>query len=200
MKWTLRSVDQETAHRFLNFYTLHYEVEKDGVANAYPYFIASRREKERLLPLLRDYSLCDGVLILAMREAKEKEVLLIRQFRPAWNATIVEFPAGLLDGPDEEVVDAAKREASEETGVTLEDIHLLCPPSPTSSGLSDENVAIVEGRVAALGQDHLERFEDIHAEFVPLSQIPALLEDKTQIIALNVRLALLYVLKREGIR
>ena len=51
MDWKLKFVEQETDHRFLNFYTFHYEV--DG--NPYSYFVASRNKKEDLLVQTKDY-------------------------------------------------------------------------------------------------------------------------------------------------
>lgn len=194
MDWILERVEQETEHRFLNFYTFHYRV--DG--KPYPYFVASRHAKEGLFAL-NEHTRPDGVLILALKQDPEPSVLLIRQFRPPLGRKVIEVPAGLCDEGDADVVASAKREANEETGVRLCDVRLLCPPSPTSSGLSDEMVAVVVGTVDSLGENHREQFEDIEARFVPLKDIPTLLQDESNFIALNVRLALLYLLAKEGI-
>lgn len=200
MEWTFERATKETLHRFLNLYVYEYSVNKDGEKNRYPYFVASRHEAEKLLAVTRDFSRPDGVLIAAVkdRDSQDPQVLLITQFRPPLNAHIVEFPAGLLDEEDEDEVVAAKRESIEETGVELTNVRLLCPPSPTSSGLSDELVSIVEADVKSLSETHLERFEDIHAEFVPFSKVRALLDDPKTVIAVNVRLCLLYLLQKHG--
>ncbi len=195
MDWKLCFVEQETDHKYLNFYTFHYEV--DGVD--YPYFVASRNKKKNLVALNEGKRRPDGVLILALKEeGEETSVLMIEQFRPAVNAYVLEFPAGLLDEADASVLDTAVREASEETGVTLADVRLLCPPSPTSVGLSDEMLAVVEGKVVRVNEAHQERFEDIHARFVPLSEVRKLLNEPGRLIALNVRLCLEIVLERYG--
>lgn len=55
----------------------------------------------------------DGVIILASTEGGK--IILIRQFRPAINREVWEFPAGAL-GNNEAPEDAARRELFEETG------------------------------------------------------------------------------------
>lgn len=197
MIWKLKNIQKETEHRFLNFYTFTYEVQKDGETLSYPYFIASRREENQLLAKTGDFKRPDGVLI-AVYDEKNESLLLIEEFRPGINATVVEFPAGLLDEGDKDEHEAAYREAVEEAGVELYDIELLCRASPTSAGLSDEMVSVVLGKVKGLTSTHLEKFEDIQARFIPLSEIPSLLEDQNLVIALNVRLCLLYLLERYG--
>ena len=200
MEWTLERATKETSHRFLNLYVYEYSVNKDGEKSLYPYFVASRHEAEKLVAITRDTHRPDGVLIAAVkdRESADPQILLITQFRPPFNAHIVEFPAGLLDEEDADETVAATRESIEETGVELTNVRLLCPPSPTSSGLSDELVSVVEADVKCLTERHLERFEDIHAEFVPFSKVRALLDDPKTIVALNVRLCLLYLLQKHG--
>ena len=193
MDWKLQFVEQETQHKFLNFYTFHYEV--DGAP--YSYFVASRNDKEHLLSLTRNYQRPDGVLIVALKDEGENcSVLMIEEFRPAANAVVLEFPAGLLDPQDESVEQTAIRESLEEAGVVLKDVRLLCPPSPTSIGLSDEMLAVVEGKVDSTCDAHKERFEDINARFVPLRDVRALLDDPHRLIALNVRLCLEILLER----
>src|SRR5438045_1035793 len=45
----------------------------------------------------------------------DRQVLLVRQPRPAVGASLLELPAGLVD-PDEQPIDCARRELAEETG------------------------------------------------------------------------------------
>lgn len=195
MDWTLQFVERETDHRFLNFYTFHYHV--DGMD--YPYFVASRNDKEHLLASTRNFSRPDGALIMAIQEeGEEPSVLMIEQFRPAVNAFVLEFPAGLSSSAEESIERTAIRETEEETGVKLKDVRLLCPASPTSVGMSDEMLAVIEGKVEEISQTHMERFEDIRARFVPLSKVRALLQEPNRLIALNVRLCLEILLERYG--
>lgn len=196
MDWKLTSVVRETDHRFLNFFTFHYEVSRDGKSVDYPYFVASRHSDDALLARTKDYSRPDGVLICAIREENEPELLIIEEFRPPLNRIVIGLPAGLLDPTDKDIAEAAAREAIEETGVYLKDVRLICPPSPTSSGLSDETVAIVEGRVSGLTETHLERFEDIRGRFIPIRELPAFLASRDNFIAINARLCMMMLAER----
>ena len=195
MKWTLERIEKETNHRFLNFYTYHYQVEKDGKLEPYPYFVASRREDDKLEALSKKRK-PDGVLVAVLTEEEDPSILLIDVFRPPLNDYVVEFPAGLVSEEDEGPLETARRETEEETGFLLRELHLLCPPSPTSSGLSDELVAVVEGKINAQGKRALEEFEDINYRFVKLSEVKEYFDTCGHLVALNVRLAVEILLER----
>ncbi len=195
MNWTLKGVSKETEHRFLNFYVYHYEVEKDGTRSDYPYFVATRREDGQLEALTKK-GRADGVLVCALTDEKEPSILLIDVFRPPLNDYVVEFPAGLCAPEDVTPLETARRETIEETGFTLRDVKLLCPPSPTTSGLTDELVAVVEGKVDAKCARALEEYEDIDYRFVKLSEVRSYFETCGRPVALNVRLAVEILLER----
>ncbi len=187
MNWKLVRIEKETDHRFLNFFTFHFEVEKEGHVSSYPYFVASRREENRLEALTKAKN-PDGVLVAALTDEEDPSILLVEVFRPALNDYVVEFPAGLLAEEGEDPLETARRETKEETGFSLKDVRLLCPASPTSSGLSDELVAVVEGKVDASGKRALEEYEDIDYRFVKLSEAKEYFASCGRLVALNVRL------------
>lgn len=54
-----------------------------------------------------------GVVIAA---EKDNKILMVKQFRYPLKEALYELPAGKLDKPGEEIIDAAKRELEEETG------------------------------------------------------------------------------------
>ena len=70
----------------------------------------------------------------------DKEVLLIRQFRPPVNGYVIEFPAGLNDKGDT-LEEAAKRELLEETGYSAREMIFLTE-GPMSSGASGEILTV----------------------------------------------------------
>lgn len=192
MKWELKEIRQETNHKFLNFFTLEYLVDN----KPYSYFMASRKSKDSL------YAICksnrpDGVLIPCYYIDKNNEVsiLLTSQFRPAVNRIITSIPAGLIDG-DEDIFECAKREALEEVGVVIEDLELLCPPSFSSTGLSDEANAVVLARIVEFKNNSLEEFEDISSRLVSLKEIKNMYDDDRYSIPTNVRLIIKYLLER----
>jgi ADP-ribose pyrophosphatase len=59
------------------------------------------------------------------------QVLLVRQFRPAVGARLLELPAGLVD-PGEQPIESARRELAEETGYAADHLEPLvrCYSSP----------------------------------------------------------------------
>lgn len=71
----------------------------------------------------------------------DKEIILIRQFRPALNNYVIELPAGLVE-PDEDYIKAGGRELIEETGYTAEDVSLLTE-GVVSTGINSEKWRIV---------------------------------------------------------
>lgn len=194
MNWKLKDIKKETNHPFLNFYTVTYEVDKNGTKYDYSYFMSSRHEKGQLVCETDDTSHPDGVLMpLYYINPKTNEISLLvtKQFRPALNKYVSSFPAGLIDG-DEDIETTAHREAMEEAGVTIDDLELICPPSPTSSGLTDELNAIVMARITGFANKNLEKFEDINTELVPLKDIEQYMDN--HFFAMQIRLVIKYIL------
>lgn len=82
---------------------------------------------------------CNGIVIV-IPVTKEKEFVFIRQFRPVLGGYVVEFPAGLNDRK-ESLIEVAKRELIEETGLFTDEIIFLAE-GPVSSGLSTEILTV----------------------------------------------------------
>lgn len=78
------------------------------------------------------------VMIVAHLRPKG-QLLCVRQYRPALDAHVLEFPAGLVDH-DESFEEAALRELREETGYTGQ-LQTLLPPRAVSSGICSERIA-----------------------------------------------------------
>jgi 8-oxo-dGTP pyrophosphatase MutT (NUDIX family) len=88
---------------------------------------------------------CNGIVVI-IPVTKERDLLLIRQFRPVLNNYVIEFPAGLND-KGETLLNAARRELIEETGYTSETFELIAE-GPVSSGLSSEVLTVFLAREA----------------------------------------------------
>lgn len=75
-----------------------------------------------------------------------RRVPLVRQYRAALDADLLELPAGKLDVADEEALDCARRELAEEVGLAASSWSLLCE-FHNSPGFSDERhrVFLAEG-------------------------------------------------------
>lgn len=82
---------------------------------------------------------CYGIIAVVPITANN-ELLLVRQFRPAVNNFVIEFPAGLNDRK-ERLIDVAKRELIEETGYSSDEFIFLAE-GPISSGMSAEVMSV----------------------------------------------------------
>ncbi len=199
MKWTLKEVIKETEHPFLNFYTLVYDVEDENGHHCYRYFAASRHDTDSLLAKTGDTSRPDGVLIplyYVDPKTKKTSFLLTKQFRPAVGKYVTSMAAGLLDPEDADIAECVKREAKEEAGALVDDIELLCPAAPTSSGLSDELDAVCLARIVGFEQASLEAFEDIKSSLKTRDEVVEIMKNPEYFIPLNIRMILLYLLER----
>ena len=83
------------------------------------------------------------VCVIAVTD--EGRLLLVEQFRPPVDTTVIELPAGLAgdldEDPEESLQTAARRELLEETGYEASTWTHLCDVT-SSSGLTDEVVSI----------------------------------------------------------
>jgi ADP-ribose pyrophosphatase len=76
-----------------------------------------------------------------------RDVLLVRQFRPAIRDALTEIPAGVLDVDGEDALTCATRELFEETGYRHETIEFI-GGYYSSAGFTDEYVHLFLARVA----------------------------------------------------
>lgn len=168
----INKITKQTDNPFLNLYEIEYE-KKD---KTHKYFIASRKNNEAELACRNTEIKADAVIIVPFFE--NFDLLFIKQYRPAINDYIYEFPAGLVDSTDKTIKDAAIRELHEETGLDAKDFCLICNPRFTSVGLSDEAVAIC--RVTAIGElstKYQEENEDISFVRVSLEKLRNFIEN-----------------------
>ena len=175
-----------------------YDVTKiDGNHYDYEYFMATRHDKDHILPVTKDYSRPDGVTIplYCVDEEGKVSVLLTSQFRPAIGRRVTSIPAGLLDEGDTDIKEAARREALEEAGAVIADLEVLAPTGTTSSGLSDETNAIVLGRIVSFKEKNLEDFEDISKKLVDLDELKKMLDDEELVFPLPLRCLCLYIME-----
>jgi ADP-ribose pyrophosphatase len=118
--------------------------------------------------------------------------VLVRQFRAAIDADLLEIPAGKRDVVGEEPAVTARRELEEEVGLLAEHMELL-GEFYNSPGFCDEHsfaflaTGITEGQRAPVGPEE----SAMTIEYVPLDEVPNLiaageLVDAKSIIALTL--------------
>ena len=97
-----------------------------------------------------------------------EEVVLLRQFRHAAGAWLLEIPAGKLDD-DEPPEECARRELEEETGLvagSLEPLGWIW----TTPGTTDERIWLFAARGLTPGRQRLEADEVVEVERMPLAE------------------------------
>ncbi|MEW6674856.1 MAG: NUDIX hydrolase [Nitrospirota bacterium] len=112
---------------------------------------------------------CKGIVAI-VPVTDNKEVLLIRQFRPAVNGYVIEFPAGLNDRGDT-LEKAARRELLEETGYSAREMTFLAE-GPLSSGASGEILTVFLARgLEFKGIGRRDETENIEVLKIPITEL-----------------------------
>ena len=188
----LKNIEKQTDNKFLNMYNLKYHNDKTG--KDFNYFVASRNDEDTLVAKTGDHSKANAVMMIPMFE--NDDLVLIKQFRPAINDYIYEFPAGLVD-ENESIEDAMKRELFEETGLNIVDYTRIVKPSYTSAGMSDESLSIylcdVEGEIST---EYKEENEDIEVVIVKMADAKKFIEENNVAIKASLAMSFLYAMDK----
>ena len=188
----LKNIEKQTDNKFLNMYNLKYHNDKTG--KDFNYFVASRNDEDTLVAKTGDHSKANAVMMIPMFE--NDDLVLIKQFRPAINDYIYEFPAGLVD-ENESIEDAMKRELFEETGLNIVDYTRMVKPSYTSAGMSDESLSIylcdVEGEIST---EYKEENEDIEVVIVKMADAKKFIEENNVAIKASLAMSFLYAMDK----
>ncbi len=153
----ITDVKKQTDNRFLNMYDLRVTYRNGGQGS---YYVASRSETIEGLTAVDHELRPAGVMLFGLLGDC---VVLEKQFRYPLDGYVYELPAGLIE-KGESLLDAAKREAFEETGLTFEPVEsgILSRPFYMSPGMTDEACATVFGHFSGEPTSiHEEPDEDI---------------------------------------
>lgn len=153
----ITDVKKQTDNRFLNMYDLKVTYRNGGQGS---YYVASRSETIEGLTAVDHELRPAGVMLFGLLGDC---VVLEKQFRYPLDGYVYELPAGLIE-KGESLLDAAKREAFEETGLTFEPVEsgILSRPFYMSPGMTDEACATVFGHFSGEPTSiHEEPDEDI---------------------------------------
>lgn len=114
----------------------------------------------------------NGISIVAFHEGK---MLLLREFRMGVNRCIYNLCAGMLEA-DESIEECISRELYEETGLKLERIIKILPPSFAAVSISDIKNQLAFVEVSGELSDHTSPNEEIEPHFYTREEMITLLE------------------------
>ncbi len=137
--------------KHLNLFSLKY---KDRVGHDKSWVFASRLDEPCVVK--KGDVKTDAVVIVPFHKEQNK-LVIIKEFRVPLGGYQYGFPAGLIDG-NETIEQAGRRELKEETGLDITKIIKTSPPVYSSSGMTDETVALLY--VECCGEPSVEENED----------------------------------------
>ena len=137
----------------------------------------------------REYIKHDGaVCIAAMRE--DGCIAVERQYRYPLHRIFTELPAGKLDTPDEDPLEAAARELREETGIRADKWTSLGNMVPTCA-YSTEVIHLYLAEGLHFGERQLDEDEFLNVGFMPVNKLIDMImsgeieDSKTQVTVLK---------------
>jgi ADP-ribose pyrophosphatase len=138
--------------------------------------VASRAKNPKCVT--KDFAQPDAVVMVPFHKSKKKMVIT-KEYRVPLADYEYGFPAGLID-EGETVQEAARRELTEETGLTLIRFLKIGPCIYSSAGMTDESVSMVyiecDGDPS---NDRNEGSEDIQVIFVSREEASQLCNDSS---------------------
>jgi ADP-ribose pyrophosphatase len=123
----------------------------------------------------------DAVVIVPVLRmlGEPPRLVMVKEFRVPIGDYVHAFPAGLLE-PGERIEDTVRRELLEETGMEVVAVKRVTQPLYSSSGMTDEAVAMafVDARATAQTKPKLEASEDLEVVLLDFAGVCRLCDDK----------------------
>ena len=105
----------------------------------------------------------------------DNAIYFVKQFRYAHKKVVLELPAGKVnENGNEQPIDCAKRELTEETGLIADKIELLHTIYPTPA-YTDEVIYIYTASGLKKGDINLDEDEFLNVEIIPISKVKEML-------------------------
>lgn len=145
-------------------------------------------------PATREVCLHNGA-VCVVPVTDDGEIIMERQFRYPHGEVIWEIPAGKLDSPEEDMLEAAKRELREETGYLADEYIYIGTLYPSPAILS-EKIGMYVAKGLHKGEQELDEDEFLDVVKLPLDEVVRMImaneipDAKTQTAVLKAKLLL----------
>lgn len=133
----------------------------------------------------------DWVNVVAI--TKNKEIILTKQYRYAYNKISLELPCGGVEPYDRTPLDAIKRELREETGYSSQNIIEICKLCANPANHTNTTYSYLALEAELTSQTKLDDTEDIEVVLLPINKVREMLYTNQFDQALHVS-ALFYAL------
>ena len=101
---------------------------------------------------------------------EDGQVYVERQYRYPVDTVITEIPAGKLDSPEEDRLEAAKRELREETGLSADE-WINMGDTYSAAAYCDETITLFLARGLHKGEQALDKGEFLNVVLMPLDEL-----------------------------
>jgi len=122
------------------------------------------------------YVIETGTWVNIIALTKNREVVLIKQYRHGVGQILVEIPAGIMDDEDENPREAAQRELLEETGYTSDQFIEVGKVYPNPATHTNKTHSFLALDVEKVRQQNLDATEEIDVFLVPLDEFISLVK------------------------
>lgn len=166
----IQKIEQLTDEKWLNLYAAAFE--HNGHNGRW--LFASRKPQPNA-----DRAADAVVIVPILHEGKmPPRLVMVREFRVPIGAYVFAFPAGLLEA-GESIEDTVRRELLEETGLEVVAVKRVSPPLYSSSGMTDESVAMafVDARAMPEMKPKLDASEDLEVVLLDHAGVCRLCDD-----------------------
>ncbi|MFA5651116.1 MAG: NUDIX hydrolase [Proteiniphilum sp.] len=117
----------------------------------------------------------DWVNIIAI--TKEKQFILVKQYRPGIGATCVELCAGVCEKSDASPLISAQRELMEETGYGGGEWREFMRVAPNASAANNFSYCFIAENVKKMGEQALDASEELTVHLFSFEEVKELLEE-----------------------
>lgn len=117
---------------------------------------------------------------------KQKEVVLVQQYRHGSGKTLLELPSGGMEKTDKSPVEAISRELAEETGYTGSEFIHTCTISANPANHNNLTYCFLALDVKLTKDIHLDETEQIKVVLKPLNEVITSLKENKFLQALHI--------------